>query len=181
MTIDTSDAAMLALADRLEGQEAIPSRSEVSAALRAIVAERHGQRMCVVCGLTKPATDPRETPHPDCPAQDACTFDMTDTEAADHWRKKYHDLQQAGVQVKPLVWLGGEGFFCANTTFRDVMDEWSIYVVEEVEESNSWGMWPPGCDDDPASIHPTEQDGFAAAHADYEARIRAALKGPNDD
>jgi hypothetical protein len=133
MTVDTSDAALLALADRLDTKVAPRSgimidAVEAAAALRAIVAER-----------------------------------------------------QAGPKVKPLVWLGGLGSFCANTPFTDAMDEWSIYVVEQIEGSSKWGMWPPGCDADPVSIHLTEQDGFAAAQFDYAARIRAALKGPNDE
>ena len=57
-------------------------------------------RMCVACGKTRPAELGRESPHDDCTAPDACTWDMTPQEAADHWRKLAHDLHE---EIKRLT------------------------------------------------------------------------------
>jgi hypothetical protein len=49
------------------------------------------ERMCVNCGRTRPASEGRDAPGKDCPSPDACTWDMTPEEAADHWRKLAHN------------------------------------------------------------------------------------------
>ncbi len=126
---DTSDKALLALADRLDAPEHWLSGSdaghegensapvEAAAAFRAIVAER-----------------------------------------------------QAGVQVKPLVWGDpGESEFWANHPFGwcEVIDtDRGFYATQSGVEIGRFN---------------TAELAKAAAQADYEARIRAALKGPNDD
>jgi hypothetical protein len=70
----------------------------VVAKLRERVAELENQlgitRMCVVCGKSKPASEPREAPG--CPPVDPeyghlCGFDMTPQEAWLHWRQIAHD------------------------------------------------------------------------------------------
>ncbi|MBN7759324.1 hypothetical protein JYP46_21075 [Nitratireductor aquimarinus] len=50
------------------------------------------ERVCVNCGRTRPSSEGRETPHPDCTSPDACTWDMTSDEAWQYWSQKYHDL-----------------------------------------------------------------------------------------
>lgn len=58
------------------------------AALRLAAGET---RDCVVCGMVRPASDGREAPGAGCWVPDACTWNMTPQEAADHWRKLAHD------------------------------------------------------------------------------------------
>jgi hypothetical protein len=48
--------------------------------------------MCVNCGRYVGADHDRALPGPDCPSPDACTFDLTPSEAVLHWRKRAHDL-----------------------------------------------------------------------------------------
>jgi hypothetical protein len=50
-------------------------------------------RMCLSCGMKVPAEHNRDDPGPGCTSPDACTFDMTDGEAWQYWRQKYHDLR----------------------------------------------------------------------------------------
>ncbi len=78
--------------------------------------------------------------------------------------------RQAGVQVKPLVWSDeGNDQFIAQT----------VIGWYHVGLSNGrWAMMGPNIGDTRLS---SLNDAKAAAQADYEARIRAALKGPNDD
>ena len=52
-------------------------------------------RLCVNCGKTRPADYGAATPRAGCPSPDACTWDMTPQEAADHWRKIAHDRYTA--------------------------------------------------------------------------------------
>ena len=47
-------------------------------------------RLCLSCGRSAPASHDRGQPGPDCPAPDACTFDLTLDEAWQHWREKAH-------------------------------------------------------------------------------------------
>ncbi|WP_421930191.1 hypothetical protein [Nitratireductor rhodophyticola] len=55
------------------------------------------ERMCVNCGRTRPSSEGRETPHPDCTSPDACTWDMTSDEAWQYWSQKYHDLARTAL------------------------------------------------------------------------------------
>ncbi len=132
---DTSDKALLALADRLDAPEYWLSGSdaghegensapvEAAAALRAIVAER-----------------------------------------------------QAGAQVKPLVWHNYDAWtYWAESTS-------GTYHIEE--RNGGWNVSLRFADRIHviAELDPEmREETFEAAQADHEARIRAALKGPNDD
>ena len=79
------------------------------------------------------------------------------------------------LTISGLEWQGGPWSYEAMTPFSDGIDEWSVYVVEFDSGKGHWGMWPPGCSDDPKSWHSSEDTAFAAAQADYTARIIAVL------
>ena len=66
-------------------------RADIHAAAvdRAVKAEGNA-RLCLSCGRSAPASHDRGQPGPDCPAPDACTFDLTLDEAWQHWREKAH-------------------------------------------------------------------------------------------
>lgn len=57
-------------------------------------------RMCVVCGISVPASHDRSEAWPECPAKDACTFDMTPSEAADHWRNLAHQEREQNAALE---------------------------------------------------------------------------------
>lgn len=60
-----------------------------------LAAELGKRRMCVNCGRTKPVSEDRHEPLPECTGPDgyaACTFDMTPQEAWEHWRGEAHRL-----------------------------------------------------------------------------------------
>ena len=82
-----------ALSHRLRAL-ADPSGVEALAALRAerdaLRAETDAFRMCVACGIVVAASHDRTQPGPGCKAPDACTFDLTPSEAWQHWRTKEH-------------------------------------------------------------------------------------------
>ena len=73
---------------------ATASGVEALAALRAerdaLRAETDAFRMCVACGIVVAASHDRTQPGPGCKAPDACTFDLTPSEAWQHWRTKEH-------------------------------------------------------------------------------------------
>ena len=50
------------------------------------------ERLCLVCGETVPGSHPRHEPAPGCSTPDACTLDMTTTEAAAYWRRTANEL-----------------------------------------------------------------------------------------
>ena len=74
------------------------------------------------------------------------------------------------VRVKPLVW---EDVFPESMSAATPFGE---YVVE-TDDNGIWGMWSPeeGFGYDPVSEHTCGPSAKAAAQADYEARILAAL------
>jgi len=80
---------------RYEGQE--PRDDELMAAeidrLRLSAGET---RLCVVCGKEVDAkTYKRGDVVKECAASPACTLDITQQEAADHWRQQWHEQNRA--------------------------------------------------------------------------------------
>jgi hypothetical protein len=83
--------------------------------------------------------------------------------------------RQAGVQIKPLVWRGDYSW-----TWKAAQTSIGEYLVQECDCGGTslkleghFEIWHSETRDEYAAK--------AAAQADYEARIRAALKGPNDE
>lgn len=109
-------------------------------------------RMCVACGRSVPASHGRVDPAPGCPTPEACTLDMTDAEAAQHWRQKYHDLRQKRPSAPDVAAL--------VEALRDIADE---ALSDEIPE----GYGPDLTEN--AEFH----RGFDAALV----RVRAAWEG----
>jgi len=69
-----------------------------------MVNEPDNTRMCVNCGRERPASEGRDTPHPDCTSPDACSWDLTLEEAWQYWRQKYHDLHKVVGQINAIAY-----------------------------------------------------------------------------
>ena len=69
-------------------------------------AELAGQRMCVNCGKFAPDDHDRTQPLPECVGPDdmaACTFDLTPSEAWQHWSKIAHDLRADNARLRANI------------------------------------------------------------------------------
>ena len=76
---------------------------EYWAEIERLRAELAGQRMCVNCGKYAPAGHDRTQPLPECVGPDdmaACTFDLTPSEAWQHWSKIAHDLRADNAELR---------------------------------------------------------------------------------
>ncbi len=84
-------------------------------------------------------------------------------------------MKQAGaVKVKPLVWQQqSHDCHVAHTVFGDT----AVQNESHALAPNRWGWWMAGSDEDdsPSGYAVTIEAAKAAAQADYEARILAAL------
>lgn len=68
-------------------------------------------RMCVNCGRTKPASEPRHDTPDGCDGI-ACTFDLTPQEAADHWRGlacRMRDAVKRAPSLESATSMGADG------------------------------------------------------------------------
>lgn len=87
---------------------------DMAAEIERLRAELAGQRMCVNCGKYAPAGHDRTQPLPECVGPDdmaACTFDLTPSEAWQHWSKIAHDLRADNARLSALVQRAyNEGF-----------------------------------------------------------------------
>lgn len=65
---------------------------QIAAEIRALPmpADLGERRLCLSCGATKPASEPRHDPAPGCDGA-ACTWDMTAQESWMHWRQIAHE------------------------------------------------------------------------------------------
>jgi hypothetical protein len=72
------------------------------------------------------------------------------------------------VRVKPLNWID-DNDICS--TAKTSIGE---YVVQE--DGNLWRVWPCDWVDDTGEEYPDRPSAKAAAQADHDARIRAALE-----
>ncbi len=78
------------------------------------------------------------------------------------------DIAQAPapVRVKPLVWVNGAAKDLYGDEYQVVLHEGGTYEIEHPRLFNSWHRFP------------TIEAAKAAAQADYEARMLAALEAP---
>lgn len=95
---------------------------------------------------------------------------MSDAEAIASWNTRAEPAPMAGVKVKPLEWDDTCGSSTGSTSIGD-------YDVDEIEDG-LWGMWGAydGYSSNPISTHDTVEEAKAAAQADYERRILAAIE-----
>ncbi|NBT32736.1 MAG: DUF550 domain-containing protein [Rhodobacteraceae bacterium] len=101
--------------------------------------------------------------------------------------KQGRNERQAAVQVKPLVWI--------KTNYISTDDDggpmegvprslsaWKSYPYLIIRQLGEHGLFIlHGKSDGIGLVVSKLSEAQAAAQADYEARIRAALKGPNDE
>jgi hypothetical protein len=111
--------------------------AEAKARAVARIAELENQlgitRLCVMCGKSKPASDPREAPG--CPPVSdeyghLCAFDMTPQEAWAHWRQVAHeeriesDRLRAELEAKGaasvIEWEPGRSYTAAELLRRAI-------------------------------------------------------------
>jgi hypothetical protein len=111
--------------------------AEAKARAVARIAELEDQlgitRLCVMCGKSKPASDPREAPG--CPPVSdeyghLCAFDMTPQEAWAHWRQVAHeeriesDRLRAELEAKGaasvIEWEPGRSYTAAELLRRAI-------------------------------------------------------------
>lgn len=93
-------------------------------------------------------------------------------EAIAAWNRRVA-LPVRGVGVKPLVWRQ----YCSNAGNSSAPAFGGEYICERAGEYGHYGVWFP-CDGpsaEPRSYHAELHAAKAAAQADYEARILAAL------
>lgn len=118
---------------------------------------------------TSPPTDNPERAYPHIRAEAAALSEAPEVHAL------IADAVEKATRVKPLVWRT-----YSNNGNCDASTRFGPYSVEDCDE-DGWGMWTPqeyGSGDDPANgYHPTLEAAKAAAQADYEQRIRAAIGG----
>ena len=72
------------------------------------------------------------------------------------------------VRVKPLVW---EPFVWGGLTADT---PWGKYIIQR-EDDDNFGLWIPGNDEEPNSLHLGVQSAQAAADADHAAHILAQI------
>lgn len=98
------------------------------------------KRFCLMCGREEPANKVAFRGEPeDCPEQELdgqkfrlCMFDMTEAEALDYWRKKYHDeitrlrasLDKAREALRPLAERAA--FILQNVRLADDDDPYTV-------------------------------------------------------
>lgn len=88
-------------------------KAKLYAEREALQVEFGQRRICVNCGKTRPAGEPKdalpECQHPDYPGLAACTWDATPQEAWEHWRKIAHDeraeREALRAKVEAMPWI----------------------------------------------------------------------------
>lgn len=172
-----TDLYEAAIAERDAWVETCQSALSERDALRERVGET---RMCVNCGRYAQREHDRVEPLADCPSPDACTFDMTPDEAWQYWREKYHALRakldaRPAVKVKPLVWETGTDTITASPQMYSIWKDngGSGAPDDPFVTFNNYMLYSPHM----AALGEYKMVGEAeaAAQADYEARILAAL------
>ncbi|NKX40857.1 hypothetical protein HGG71_05160 [Rhodobacteraceae bacterium R_SAG2] len=126
---------------------------------------------CPFCG-TPPSMEKIDYVYCDNPL---CPMKGVDSFRLDAWNNR-HTYRQAresadGVKVKPLVWECEGGWRWKGTP----PDGFFASVAKWVWQAPKGGFKHAGCKDPLATL----EEAKAAAQADYEARIKAALV-PND-
>lgn len=93
-------------------------------------------RLCVNCGRQVPLSHDRRLPAPECSSPDACTFDMTQEEATDYWRKLYHDKRKKADALRAVFEYIMDGYGLDGPDYaRDPDDEdkddWIVIAVRK--------------------------------------------------
>jgi hypothetical protein len=81
-------------------------------------------RVCVNCGSCASAGHDRSLPMEDCPSPEACTFDLTPSEAVMYWRKMFYDIRkERDALQKELAAIRAE---------LEPPDDWSTHLAARV-------------------------------------------------
>ncbi len=86
------------------------------------------------------------------------------------------DLCRPAVRVKPLEWVGRGTWSNQPCYHADSAFGW-LMIVDHTTHGNGFRVYPPWEEPAHSETYPSLEAAKAAAHADYEARVLAAIEG----